>query len=611
MRILFGGRRSNPEGYVAALGAVAIALAAAKSFPLLRHLPDPSLIFLTAVFASAMLGGFGPSILAVLASVFVYDYFFIDPLYTLHVSDARDLVSLVVFLIVAMVTSQMMARLREQAENAAERERLTAALYTFSRETAAAAGLDDLLPVIVRHLATVFQAEVVLSLAEDGRMVQRAGYPSDTCLPQAQRALAEQAWATGGVAGLAGTPAGAWQHISLWTSRGEAGVVSLRLARETQELSPGRQELLASLTQQAAIAIERSRIDRVLAEKTRTEHVIEASDDGIVVLDSKARVVHVNEVACAILGMDRSRLLQTSFPDLELAHPHAARLRHAVLEFFDDPDREPDRIELTVFLRGRDHHYVLRLTRYRTPGEPGPGLIIVLQDVTYVREQEARRENLIATLSHELRTPLTSLRMAVERLQRGAMVLGEDGRQCVDTAFEDVMRLQDVAQQFLDLARTGAMAIGVEHRPVDVRELVASVGRMFALQAKERSVSLDCNAVPGISLMGDETKLSWALSNLVGNAIRYTPAGGHVHVTAQSSDHKLLLSVSDEGRGIPAEQRERVFDRFVQGAGQAEMGAAGLGLSIVRDIVEAHRGRVHLDSIVGRGSCFTLELPLD
>ena len=191
------------------------------------------------------------------------------------------------------------------------------------------------------------------------------------------------------------------------------------------------------------------------------------------------------------------------------------------------------------------------------------------------------------------------------------MDLKDEGRQCIETAFEDVLRLQDVAQQFLDLARSGAMAIGVEHRAVSVRDLVASVSRMFTLKAKERSVSLECDTVPTISVMGDETKLSWALSNLVGNAIRYTPAGGHVRIAARSADHRLLLSVSDEGPGIPADQREHVFDRFVQGAGAGEMGAAGLGLSIVREIVQAHRGRVHLDSIVGRGSCFTLELPLD
>ena len=232
------------------------------------------------------------------------------------------------FLIVATVTSQMMTRLREQAANAAEREMRTAALYAFSREAAAATGLADLLPVIVRHLATVFGAEVVLSLPEQGHMVQRAAFPPDVRLPQAQQSLAEEAWTTGGVAGLVATPPGAWQHISLGTARGEAGVVSMRLTSDSTELSPGRQQLLASLTQQAAVAIERSRIDRVLAEKAKTEHVIEASDDGIIVFDSNARIVHVNEVACAILGVDRSRLLQAGLSSLEPTHPHAARMRH-------------------------------------------------------------------------------------------------------------------------------------------------------------------------------------------------------------------------------------------------------------------------------------------
>jgi PAS domain S-box-containing protein len=607
-----GPLRSGLLGYVASLGLVALALAAAKAFPLFRHLPDPSLLFLMAAFACAMIGGAGPAALGVVASVLVYDFFFVEPLYTLSVDDPRDLVSLAVFSIVAMLTSRMTSRLREQAEAAREREERTAALYGLARDTVTASGLSELLPIVAAHVARALSADVIVSLREHGKLQSRASFPPGLALSAEQLAAAEQAWSTGGVASLAATmPPSGWQHVSLDTARGEVAVLSLRLQPDSPQLSPERRHFLAALAQQAAVAIERCRMDRTLAEKSRTEQVIEASDDGIVVVDAGGSIVHVNEIACTILGVERSRLIGFGFTSLGTTHPHALRLRHAVEQFFRKPDGEAERLEITVFLRGRDHHYVLRLTPYRMPGESEPGLIMALQDVTYVRDQEARRENLVATLSHELRTPLTSLRMAIERLRPNAAKLGENSRQCIDTAYEDVIRLQDVSQQFLDLARTRAMAIGVHRRPVEVRELVARVVRMFALQADERGVALESPEIVSTSLMADENKLSWALSNLVGNAIRHTPAGGSVRVDARAADHSVFLAVTDTGGGIPADQRGRVFERFAQGGVGEETGASGLGLSIVREIVQAHGGRVHLDSVMGRGTCFTLELPVD
>jgi signal transduction histidine kinase len=251
---------------------------------------------------------------------------------------------------------------------------------------------------------------------------------------------------------------------------------------------------------------------------------------------------------------------------------------------------------------------VLRPSPFRALDGTPAGLVLVLQDVTYLRDHEARREQLMATLSHELRTPLTSLRMAAELLHRDAAPLDPERRTLVDTVHEDVLRLEDVAQRLVDVSRSRAMSIALERQRVDLKALVASLGRVFALQARERRVTLATEADDGdVAVMGDPTKLTWAVSNLIANALRYTPEGGTVTVGVQAADGTARIAVRDTGAGIPPDRRERIFERFVQDG--ADGGAAGLGLAIVRDIVQAHDGRIHLDSEVGHGSCFTIELP--
>jgi len=138
--------------------------------------------------------------------------------------------------------------------------------------------------------------------------------------------------------------------------------------------------------------------------------VIEAIEDGLVVLDPAGQVAHLNEVACAILEVDREEVLGRRFKDLAITHPHYLRLREALRDFLAHPERE--RLEMTLFLRGHDHSYLLRPTPFRARDGSPAGLILALQDVTYLRDQERQREQLVATLSHELGTPLTSLQMA-------------------------------------------------------------------------------------------------------------------------------------------------------------------------------------------------------
>ena len=228
-------------------------------------------------------------------------------------------------------------------------------------------------------------------------------------------------------------------------------------------------------------------------------------------------------------------------------------MRAAVREFLARPERERERVEITLFMRGRDHSFILRPTPFRAPDGTYAGLILALQDVTYLRDQEAGREALVATLSHELRTPLTSLSMALELLQRHGARPDDETAALLETAREDVSRLQDVAQRFLDLARARAMTIALDRRRVDLRAVVERAMKIFAIQAREKGITLRA-AVPGDAdhHRRRRDKLTWAVSNLLSNALRYTPAGGHVAIEALPDEDEVRVGVRDTGPGIAA-----------------------------------------------------------
>ncbi|MEW6272025.1 MAG: ATP-binding protein [Thermodesulfobacteriota bacterium] len=601
-----------PWRYAVSLALVAAAAGTAALMQWLFLLPDPSMIFLTGVLFAAVWGGLGPSLVASVVSVLVYDLFFVEPTFTLTVTKPHDVVLMCVFLIVAVLVSHLTARARDEAEAARLREARTASLYAFSRELAAAVGIEDLVPLVLVQIARLMDADVVLLLPDRDRLVPRGSHPPDLVPTAADLAAASWVRQHDEAAG-AGTdtlPGSEWTFEPLDTARGVVGVIGVRVHGQGERALPlERRQLLQAMARQAAIAIERTRIDVVLEEKAKTEAVMEAIEDGLAVLDPQRIVVHVNEVACAILEVDRDQVIGTRFDELASRHPHYLRVREALREFEQHPEREADRVEIALFMRGRDHFFVLRPTSFRTRDGQPAGVILALQDVTYFRDQEARREHLVATLSHELGTPITSLRMAIELLERDGRRLDEEQRELIKAAHEDVLRLQDVSRRFLDLARSRATAIALERGDIEVAHVVDRVVRIFAAQAREKGVAIETSTAAAGRLAGDETKLTWALSNLVANALRYTPGGGRIALEARGVDGEVEVSVADTGPGIPADQQERVFERFAQSAVGGEIGGAGLGLAIVRDIVQAHGGRILLESAPGKGTRFTIRLP--
>jgi signal transduction histidine kinase len=237
------------------------------------------------------------------------------------------------------------------------------------------------------------------------------------------------------------------------------------------------------------------------------------------------------------------------------------------------------------------------------------GATIVLQDVTRLRRVDDLRNDLVSTVAHEFRTPLTSLRMAVHLcLEQAAGPLTEKQADLLQAAREECERLQAMVDELLDLARIQSGRIELRRVRVAPAMLVDTALDAQRGQAAERRISITSEVLPGLpGVLADRERLQLVLSNLLVNAVRHTPEGGRIVLRARADGGQVRFEVADSGPGIPLEAQASIFDKFVRVP--ATPGGTGLGLSIARDVIEAHGGRIGVDSTPGHGATFWFTVP--
>jgi two-component system phosphate regulon sensor histidine kinase PhoR len=278
-----------------------------------------------------------------------------------------------------------------------------------------------------------------------------------------------------------------------------------------------------------------------------------------------------------------------------------------VIEALEESRERGFRVVRSVEMPNRQ---LLRATTERL-SEGGPwSAMAVLHDVTEVRRAEQMRRDFVANVSHELRTPLASIKAVLETLEAGAISDPAAARDFLSRAETEVDRLTNMLTDLLELSRIESGA-GGEPEPVDIGGAATDAVERLRSQAIRGEIALTCEVEAGLPLVaGDSERIERALINLIENAIKFTPPGGHIDVHASRREDWVAIEVSDDGAGIDDRDLPRIFERFYK-ADRARVrgGGTGLGLAIARHIVEGHGGRIRVESEPGVGSTFAFTLP--
>ena len=392
--------------------------------------------------------------------------------------------------------------------------------------------------------------------------------------------------------------------------RGGAGRGAAVLA-DPGAASAGRSGRLARLLDAVAPQLE-TRMARLEQDRQQLRAVLSGMAEGVIAIDARRRLLFANASADRLFGLDAA-VGRPARPraDPQPAGPGGGR----------GDARQPralpgrDRADRAARSRSASTPRVLAVHGTPLPGSPPPGAVLVFHDVTELRRLERMRQDFVANVSHELKTPLASIKAYTETLLDWALHDENVNVRFLKRIEEQADRLNQLILDLLSLARLESGQEVFEHGPLALAPVVGVVRRVAPRPrrgARASASSLDLGPLDDETLvMADEEAIRQILDNLIDNAIKYTPEGGSVRVACRLDGDAVAIEVADTGIGIPRDDLPRVFERFyrVDKARSRELGGTGLGLSIVKHLVQSIGGQITVDSRVGAGTRFTVQLP--
>jgi PAS domain S-box-containing protein len=399
------------------------------------------------------------------------------------------------------------------------------------------------------------------------------------------------------------------------------GAMILGHSRKQRAFSKSDARLCQLLMAQVATAIDNARLYQSVDEQARAlakllrvreevaaqrQAILESIAEGVVVATDGGKVVLVNAAAERILDTSREQLLGQTIERLYTELLMASGRKVGKLAVFEWGDK-------TV---------MGSLAPVRMPDGALLGYVAVFRDVTREREAEQAKSRFIATVSHELRTPMTSIKGYVELLTAGAGgdMTGEQ-HQFLAVIRDNTDRMVSLVNNLIAASEMERSTIQIQSRPVDIEDIIQDAVKAAQSRAIERQLDLVVSVQPDLHpAHGDPLQLRQIMDQLLDNALRYTPAGGHITIWAaevklengpDSAEQFLVVGIRDTGVGIPPAEHSQIFEKFYRSKNplSVEAGGSGMGLAIVKSLVEAHGGRVWVESKVGEGSTFTFVIP--
>jgi two-component system phosphate regulon sensor histidine kinase PhoR len=340
-------------------------------------------------------------------------------------------------------------------------------------------------------------------------------------------------------------------------------------------------------------------------ERNRASAILGSMIEGVAVISGDERIVFANGAFSKILGLEEVGGIEGR-PLLEVARQ--SDLLAAIRMALSGQEQVTSEIVIGTV---RPRSFAVTAAPVQPPSHKGA--VLVLHEITDLRRLERVRQDFVANVSHEFRTPLTAIQGFAETLLAGALDDPTNRRRFVEIIREHAARLARLTEDLLKLSRIEAGQLKLDFHPVSVTQLIDSCVETAQLKAVPRQLNLNIQVPQELPrVRGDANSLQEVLQNLLDNALQYTPAGGTIDVSALSSDGHVIVTVADNGIGIPQAEQERIFERFyrVDAARSREAGGTGLGLSIARHIMDAHGGKLWVESAVGEGSRFHFSIPV-
>ncbi|MBN1487878.1 MAG: GAF domain-containing protein, partial [Anaerolineae bacterium] len=485
-------------------------------------------------------------------------------------------------------------------------------IYTVGKSVNSTLNLDKILSQVVQTSVNLTQADEGFILLQEGeKLYLRAAQNLSENI--VQRFHVEAADSIAWQVIKSGRPAALHRDTKIATGylvrsllyvplqapgRGTIGVLAVVNRQEGKKFNENQVFTLSALGDFAAIALENARLfSAVEAEKMRLTTILKYASEAVLVTDNETHLILWSQTAAKLFEIPPEA--QGKPLDEYVKHP-------TVVEVFNQTPEDGPVVHTEVALEN-SLTFNAQLTFIEKIGR-----VMIMQDITHLKELDKLKSEFVSTVSHDLRTPLTTIQGYVELLDRVGP-LNDTQQSFIEKALHSLAHITELISDLLDIGRIEA-GYNLEMHPCRLDEIIAHTCRAYVptIEQAELQLSWHLDNESPLYVRGNRRRLRQVIENLLSNAVKYSRRGGRVEVEANRDGQHIIVTVKDNGIGIPVDEQPKIFERFyrVQLPETEDIQGTGLGLAIVKSVIEKHKGRIWVESALGKGSKFTFVLPI-